>query len=504
MTNRIVGNQEELGNQVRICLQQRLGPERFQLWFGGQSTWLVKDEKLQVAVVAEFLIDCIRRFCWRDLMSAAREVVGATVEVNISTDASLSATQTSQIDKTNQSSPTIQHAPRALNTMPETLPLVETAPIVKSAGFKPAASVYREVRGNESKPTGAHRNTSMTTEFWNGFIEGESNRLARTAGQMVVERPGTINPLVLYGPCGSGKTHLARGIGEQIRQKHSLRRVIYMTAEQFTIDFSESVRGSGFANFRRKYRDVEALILDDVQFMLGKTGTLVELRNTVDNLLRDHRQVIFVADRSIAELGGLGVELHTRLSGGMACGLEPLDLATREKLLTLLCDKHAIHVDSGVISDLARQTSGDARVLHGVCFRLLAAQRTLGQELTLSDALHCCKDLLRASQPIVRLNDIEKAVCDVFGLEPKSLQLKSKSKGISQPRMLAMFLARKYTRAAYSEIGNYFGNRQHSTVISAQKKVEDWLANNESVDHSRGSISVRDMLRNLESNLQVG
>jgi chromosomal replication initiator protein len=504
MTNRMVGNQEELGNQVRICLQQRLGPERFQLWFGEQSTWSAKDEKLQVAVVAEFLIDCIRRFCWRDLMSAAREVIGAAAEVSINTDPSLSLPQTSQTDSSPQLPPTKNQAAGASIVAPETLPLVESAPFAKSAGFKPAATVYREVRGSEPKPSNMYRKAAMATEFWNEFIEGESNRLARTAGQMVVERPGTINPLVIYGPCGSGKTHLARGIGEQIRQRHSLRRVIYMTAEQFTIDFSESVRGSGFANFRRKYRDVEALILDDVQFMLGKTGTLVELRNTVDNLLRDHRQVIFVADRSIAELGGLGVELHTRLSGGMACGLEPLDLSTREKLLAKLCDRHAISIDASLISDLARQTSGDARVLHGVCFRLLAAQRNLGQELTLADALHCCKDLLRASQPVVRLNDIEKAVCDVFGLEPKSLQLKSKSKGISQPRMLAMFLARKYTRAAYSEIGDYFGNRQHSTVISAQKKVEDWLANNESVDHSRGTISVRDMLRNLESNLQVG
>ena len=161
-------------------------------------------------------------------------------------------------------------------------------------------------------------------------------------------------------------------------------------------------------------------------------------------------------------------------------------------------------MDESILGELAQQTSGDARLLRGICFRLLAAKRSSGNELTRDHAIHCCKDLLRASQPIVRLNDIEKAVCDVFGLEPKSLQQKSKSKGISQPRMLAMFLARKYTRAAYSEIGSYFGNRQHSTVISAQKKVEDWLANNETVEHARGAVSVRDMLRNLESNLQVG
>lgn len=328
--------------------------------------------------------------------------------------------------------------------------------------------------------------------------------MAKTTAPMVLERPGSLTPLFIHGPCGVGKTHLIRGMSEQLRGRHQMRRVIYLTAEQFTIDFTDSARGSGFASFRKKYRDVDAMLIDDIQFFVGKGATLIELRNTVDNLIRSNRQVVLAGDRSLSELSGIGSELHARIAGGMICSMEPLDEECRVKLLDRLCQKNQVIVKRSTLQTLVRLTSGDARLQHGLAFRMLTAQRSSGRALEESELIACCQDLLRASQPIVRMTDIEKAVCDIFGLEPKSLQAKSKVKTISQPRMLAMFLARKYTRAAYSEIGTYFGNRQHSTVISAQKKVEDWLESNQSMDHNRGSISVRDMLRNLEATLQVG
>ncbi len=344
----------------------------------------------------------------------------------------------------------------------------------------------------------------MKVDHWSEFLDGESNRLAKTAAQMVLERPGTLTPLLVHGPSGVGKTHLLRGIAEQLRVRHQYRRVIYLTAEQFTIDFTDSARGSGFATFRKKYRDVDAMVIDDIQFFMGKGATLIELRNTVDNLIRSNRQVVFSSDRSLAELSGIGSELHARIAGGMTCVMDPLDDKCRVELLARLAARYQLEMSPSIMETLVRLTSGDARVIHGLVFRILTAQRAKGRKLDDAEIIEGCQDLVRASQPIVRMTDIEKAVCEVFGLDPKSLQAKSKAKTISQPRMLAMFLARKYTRAAYSEIGQYFGNRQHSTVISAQKKVEDWLESNLSMDHNRGSISVREMLRNLEATLQVG
>jgi chromosomal replication initiator protein len=169
-----------------------------------------------------------------------------------------------------------------------------------------------------------------------------------------------------------------------------------------------------------------------------------------------------------------------------------------------MCGKVQVEVSNETVRELANQCSGDARILQGVAHRLGAQQRILGRALTEEESLRCTLDLIRASQPVVRMTDIEKVVCDAFGLDDKMLRAKSKCQSISQPRMLAMFLARKYTRTALSEIGEYFGKRQHSTVISAQKKVEQWIESDELIGCGRGQIAVRDILKNLEATLQVG
>lgn len=339
---------------------------------------------------------------------------------------------------------------------------------------------------------------------WDDFILGEHNRFAYTGAQMVLERPGSINPLFIHGPHGVGKSHLAQGLAQQLRHQYRMRRVLVLTGEQFTIEYTESARGGGFANFRRKYRDVETLVIDDVQFCLGKNGTLVELRNTIDMLIRDRRQVILVADRGLHEMSGLGSDLYARLSGGMSCSIEPMDVETRQRLLQKLCLKHFVSISDEALEVIAKQCGGDARVLHGIVHRLVAQQRIQGSTLNTDDAIRCTMDLVRASQPIVRLNDIERAVCDAFGLDDETLRTKTKCQSVSQPRMLAMFLARKYTRTALSEIGEFFGNRQHSTVISAQKKVEQWLTSDDAIQVGRNRVTVREILRSLESNLQVG
>ncbi|MEI8211900.1 MAG: DnaA/Hda family protein [Planctomycetota bacterium] len=338
---------------------------------------------------------------------------------------------------------------------------------------------------------------------WEDLIVGEHNRFAATGAEMVLERPGQISPFLIHGPHGVGKTHLALALAQRLRQLYRYRRVLLLTGEQFTIEYTESAKGGGFASFRRKYRDVEALVIDDVQFCLGKAGTLVELRNTIDLLLRDKRQIILVSDRGLHELAGLGTDLYARLSGGMSCGIEPMDGGTRKQLMHRLCALQNVSITEEAIEQLSRQCGGDARVLHGIVHRLVARQRIQGTELSTDDALRCTLDLVRASQPIVRLTDIERVVCSVFGLGEEMLRAKTKCQSISQPRMLAMFLARKYTRSALSEIGEHFGNRQHSTVISAQKKVESWLLTDDSISIGHNRVAVREIIRSVEATLQV-
>ena len=292
-------------------------------------------------------------------------------------------------------------------------------------------------------------------------------------------------------------------IAQQLRTHCRLRRVAHMTCEQFTNDFTEAIKGGGLPMFRRKYRDVDALLVDDIHFLIGKKATIVELKNTLDNLLRIGKQVIFTADRQLNDLHLLGQEIVGRLRGGLVSPLMPVDEKTRTSLLQREIAESGIELNNDVVQQIAARTVGDGRVLQGIVKRLVAMATLTGQKLTWEQCWDSVYDLVQATQPVVRLGDIERVVCEVFGLEPTSLQSSSKARTVAQPRMLAMFLARKYTPAAYKEIGDYFGKRRHSTVISAEKTVEEWLRRNTNLGDARG-LSVRDALRHVESNLQGG
>ena len=483
------------GQILRDRMAQRIGQERLELWFGPSSHWeFDHNQGASICLESPFLVDCVRSFCLDDLRAVVTDFASANLPIRLSHQTKAAPGPTH---------PAVSRGP-ASATKPEAATVRQG---VSSPGVSSQVAAARKplvATGAASAPRSPSLAKATETDWWGEFVVGSSSRLATTALDMVLERPGTLSPLLLYGPSGTGKSHLARAAAQQLRRRCQLRRTILMTAEQFTIDYMESARGAGFASFRRKYRDVDAFILDDLQFCLGKSGTLAELRNTLDNLIRERRQVILVADRSLSELSGLGSDLTARIAGGMTCGLEPLDGLTRSQLLLQLLQKHEIHLPDSTVTALAESAGGDGRALYGIAFRLLTEQRRLGRGLKHDEAFSASLDLIRASQPVVRLADIERVVCENFRLDPKSLQTKAKTKFVSGPRMLAMFLARKHTRAAYSEIGEFFGRRQHSTVISAQKKVEQWIESNQLVPQGNSAIAVRDVLRHLEASLQVG
>lgn len=332
---------------------------------------------------------------------------------------------------------------------------------------------------------------------------GTSNRLAWTTANMIVAEPGRLSPVFLHGPNGSGKTLLINAIVQQLRSVKRLRRVVHMTSEQFTNDFTEGLRAGGLPMFRRKYRDVEALVLDDIQFFVGKKSTLAEVKHTIDNLIRLGKQVVVTADRTLNELHQLGNELTGRLRGGLVTPIFPLDEQMRISLLSRQLAAAKIEMDQEIVEQLASRICGDGRVLNGIVNRLIAVAALQPGKLTWEACWDAVHDLVQATQPVVRLGDIERAVCTMFGLEPDSLQSSSKMRTVTQPRMLAMFLARKYTPAAYKEIGHFFGRRQHSTVISAEKTVMGWLNENTNLQLARG-LTVRDAIRQVEAQLQVG
>jgi len=467
----VTKNDTDIVSALEAALIQRIGKDRFDLWFGGGVRFHIAGQTLQVLASDQFVLDRLRNQLRSDLQVVCSELRSGPSRIEFRLDPSVSRNGSS------------------------------SKPRQEKAGRDGTIKFPRR-RSTDSRA--AVINTSRNLAGLDEFVVGDGSNIAFTGAQTVVKQPGRVSPLFVYGPTGTGKTHLLEGIAAAVRQKRSIKRVVMLSAEQFTSSFLEGLRGSGLPSFRRKYRDVEMLLIDDVQFFCGKRATIVELQYTVDSLLRQRRQLVLAADRSPAELNGLGAELIARLSGGLVCGLEQPDEETRLGIVSRMATDGDLSIPDDVLHLIATQVSGDARQLAGTLNRLRATSEALRQPITIELAESALSDILRTTRRVVRLPDIENAVCDVFGIDTTSLQSTRKSKHFSQPRMLAMWLARKYTRAAFSEIGEYFGRRSHSTVISAQKKVNDWVAGSAQIQLGPANCRVQDAIRRVEARLRTG
>ena len=279
--------------------------------------------------------------------------------------------------------------------------------------------------------------------------------------------------------------------------------VVYLTAEQFTTLFLEALNGGGLPNFRRKYRGVDLLLIDDIQFFAGKKATLVELLHTIDTLQRAGKQIVLTADRPPVQLDRLGPEVIARLTAGLVCPIEPADFATRRGIVAQLATRLDVDIPDEVQVLVATHLTGNARELAGALHRLQATSLAHERPVTRTMAETALSDLIANASRLVQLPDIQRAVCAVFGVTPEGLRSPRRTQSISHPRMLAMWLARKHTRSGLSEIGEFFGRRSHSTVVSASKKVERWVSEQTSVALAENACDVEEAIRRVEETLRT-
>ncbi|MCE9554712.1 MAG: hypothetical protein K8T91_15250 [Planctomycetes bacterium] len=477
---------------LRVGLGERVGATRADLWFGRRARLVVESDLLVVEVPNEFYRDWLRRNFRADLLAVSQSVLGRTMELEFRVTTTGSVGDVAEPAK----SPQVDSPPQPSEASPNTLSMargdVSDANAAHSRSQRPVSSAGNSAP-NRRRPLAEMAN----------FVVGPSNRLAYASAELAIRDLGRYTPLCVHGPTGVGKTHLLEGIYSAAARMQPRICAIYQTAEQFTSEFLESLHHSGLPSFRRKYRGVDLLVIDDIQFLAGKRATLVEVLHTLDTLLRQGRQVVVAADRAPAELTELGPELVARLSGGMACGMVAPEYDVRLGIVRRVAASLQMELPDDVASTIAARFSQHARQLIGAIHRLKAMGEVHARPITAALADEALADLTSSTTRGVQLVDIERAICDEFRLEGDALRSQNKGKTLSQPRALAMWLARKHTRSALSEIGSYFGRRSHTTVLAAHKRVEDLMARR-GLDMQQAGQNIEATIRRVEQRLRVG
>ena len=323
--------------------------------------------------------------------------------------------------------------------------------------------------GMQSKPRrGIQLNPKYT---FKNFVVGAGNQFAHAACMAVAEQPGhTYNPLFIYGGVGLGKTHLLNAIGNHVAEKSDLR-IAYLTTEQFTNEVINSIRYDKMMDLRKRYRHIDMLMIDDIQFLVGKERTQEEFFHTFNALYEGHKQIVLSSDRFPKDMPDIEERLRSRFEWGLIADLQPPDVETRIAILRKKSEDEGVTLPEDVVQFLSTTMKSNVRELEGSLVRLGAYASLTGQVITLDLAKNVLRDLIGDKKKIVAMDDIQEAVCTQFHVKMTELKSRRRSKTLVHPRQIAMYLCRELTDASYPEIGRQFGGKDHTTIIHACRQV---------------------------------
>ncbi len=316
--------------------------------------------------------------------------------------------------------------------------------------------------------------STLNSRFtFDAFVVGSSNRFACAASLAVAESPAkAYNPFFIYGPVGLGKTHLIQAITHKIRQLHPNLKHCYMSSEQFTNELIDSIRNRSTAQFRKKYREIDVLLIDDIQFIAGKESTQEEFFHTFNNLHDNRKQIIITSDRSPKEITNLEERLRSRFAWGLITDIQPPDFETRVAILRKKIQREPIAVPDDVIYFIAEQIRTNIRELEGALIRVAAYSLLEGCPMTLEMTKMVLKDMVKETVKNIRVEFVQEKVSDFFKIPVSDLRAKRRNKNIVFPRQMAMYLSRQLTNMSLPEIGGAFGGKDHTTVLHSCKKIE--------------------------------
>src|SRR3954451_13948976 len=309
---------------------------------------------------------------------------------------------------------------------------------------------------------------------FDGFVIGSGNQFAHAACQAVAQRPSkAYNPLFLYGGVGMGKTHLMQAIGHEVKQRQPEASICYLSSEKFTNEMINSLRYDKMTSFRDKFRTVDVLLIDDIQFLAQKERTQEEFFHTFNELYESSKQIVIASDRPPKELAEIEDRLRSRFEWGLIADIQPPDLETKIAILQKKAENDRQSVPNDVALFIAQNIRSNVRELEGALIRLLAYCSLAGAEVTVQTAQHVLKNFIEQQTRKITIDSIQKAVAEQFGLRVAEIKQKNNSRSIVFPRQIAMYLAKHLTEASLPEIGRQFGGKHHTTVMHSIDKIEE-------------------------------
>jgi chromosomal replication initiator protein len=318
---------------------------------------------------------------------------------------------------------------------------------------------------------------------FDAFVIGSGNQFAHAACQAVAERPSkAYNPLFLYGGVGMGKTHLMQAIGHEIKRRQPQAAICYVSSEKFTNDMINSLRYDKMTSFRDRFRNVDVLLVDDIQFLAQKERTQEEFFHTFNALHESMKQIVIASDRPPKELAEIEDRLRSRFEWGLIADIQPPDLETKVAILQKKSEQEKVSLPTDVALYIASNIRSNVRELEGALIRLVAHSSLIGAEITLPYAQQVLKNFIDSQARKVTIESIQKAVAEQFGLRLVEIKAKNNSRAIVYPRQIAMYLAKHLTEASLPEIGRQFGGKHHTTVLHSVEKIDEVRKNDKDLN----------------------
>src|SRR5215468_9197385 len=415
---------DSLWSRMLVALGTRVPPAALDSWLRPCRLTAVEGDHIKITAPNPYTRDWLHQHHTESLQAAARDVLGGNPRISLDVD---------------------REAGMPIPTTPEAEPPVTASGLSVRYTFE-------------------------------SFVVGNSNQFAQAACQAVAELPSrAYNPLFIYGGVGLGKTHLLHAVGHQIARLYPTLRLLYLSTERFTNELINAIRYDRTAEFRAKYRNIDLLLIDDIQFISGKERTQEEFFHTFNDLYEAHRQIVLSSDSPPKEIPDIEERLRSRFEWGLIADIQPPDFETRVAILKKKAELERVRLPDEVAYLIARRIKANIREIEGSLTRMIAFCSLTGRDMSIDLAHDVLADLWGEEERIVTIDHIQRKTAEFFAVKLSDMRAKNRTKAVAFPRQIAMFLARQLTHSSLAEVGRAFGGKDHTTVIHAVEKIESLL-----------------------------